>query len=212
MLRAVQEEILHTATHGVGLILSVVGSAYLLHAAYETGDNWRIAGCLVFSASLICVYLFSTLSHAVWHPPSNRLFRILDQAFIFLLIVGTYTPFGLAFLRTTGWLTFLGLLWVIALAGFIAKLAFAHRVDAISVWLHLVLGWAPIFATFALLEHVTSTPLLWLLAGGLFYTGGTVFLILDWRDYHFHAIWHLMVIAGSVCHYISILCFVALLS
>jgi len=157
----------------------------------------------------VAVYAASTLSHAVARPAWRQAFRILDQGCIYLLIVGTYTPFALEYLRFGWWWPFLLLMWTAALVGFLSKLLFLHRIDAATIWSYLLLGWLPIIPAWAYLNLVPLGALAWILVGGLCYTAGTAFLVLDHRPYQFHAIWHLFVIAGSVCHYIGVFLFVA---
>ncbi len=202
-------ERLNVLTHGLGSILSVVAGAVLVVAAITNGDPWVILGCAVYSASLVGVFVASTLSHCFTDPVRRRFFRILDQAIIYLLIVGTFTPFALVFLRTGWWMAFLLLMWSIAMAGFFSKILFAHRIEGISIWLYIVLGWMPILAGRPLVAALSTTPLLWMFVGGLCYTIGTVFLMLDRTEYHFHAIWHLCVIAGGAFHYFAIFFFIA---
>src|SRR6476620_3551375 len=124
-------EFVNTLTHGLGAVLSVAAGLVLLPAAAATGDWWRVAGCSIFVVALIGVYIASTLSHAVSHPEYRHWFRMLDQGFIYLLIVATYTPFSLAFLRFGWWWLFLAIMWGIAAFGFISKVIFAHRVNAV---------------------------------------------------------------------------------
>lgn len=130
---------------------------------------------------------------------------MLDQAFIYLLIVGTYTPFALTYLRTTAWLSYLGLMWAIAIAGFLSKIILSHRVDRVAVWIYVALGWMPVIAAIPLTGLVPAAALWSMLAGGLCYTLGTLFLLFDSRVVHFHAVWHLFVIAGSMFHFFPIL-------
>lgn len=209
VLRSQDEELVNTITHGFGLVLSIAGAFVLVAWALVQGDAWRIAGCLVYAAILVATYAASTLSHSSSRPSQKQMFRILDQAFIYLLIVATYTPFALAYLRTTWWLLFLSLMWTVALFGFFSKLLYAYRVEAVSVWTYVVLGWMPIISGPPLLRLVPAAALWWMLIGGVFYTVGTAFLIYDEKVFHFHAVWHLFVIAGSACHFVAILFFVA---
>jgi hemolysin III len=192
------------------LLLSIAGAVFLLVCAVSHGDIWRSMGCGVYSVALVGVYASSTLSHSASHPDLKRWFRMLDQGFIYLLIVGTYTPFALMYLRTGGWLVFLGVLWTVALLGFMSKVWAAHRVDAVAIWIYLILGWAPIVAGIPLANIVPSTPLWWMLIGGLCYTLGAVFLMNDQRVPQFHAIWHVFVIAGSAFHFFAIVRAVAM--
>lgn len=199
----------NTLTHGVGIVLSAAGSLVLIASAVAGGDGWRIAGCCVFAASLVAVYVFSTLSHGVTHARARHWLRAMDQGAIYLLIVGTYTPFALAYLRSGWWLLFLGLMWAIALAGFVSKAVFTHRVDAIGVRSYLLLGW---MALVPALGHNGAIPFMavgLIFAGGLCYSLGTIFLKIDHKSLRFHAIWHLWVIGGSTCHFLAVLLFVA---
>jgi hemolysin III len=203
------EEIVNAITHGVGLALSMCGAAFMTASTLIHGDPWRVAGCGIYLASLVAVYAMSTLSHSFTRPHLRTLFRRLDQGFIYFLIVATYTPFSLAYLRGWPWWILLGAMWAIALWGFVSKVLFAHRVDAVSVWPCIILGWLPAVAAPSLMQLVPTAVLWWMLAGGVFYSFGTLFLIYDNRVRHFHAVWHLFVIAGSACHFLAILVFIA---
>ncbi len=203
------EEFVNRITHGAGLVLSIVGAIVLVVCAASLGDAWRVVGCSVYAMALIAVYTASTLSHSFSSSRMRHLFRILDQGLIYLLIAATYTPFALAFLRHGWWWLLLGLIWTIAIFGFLSKVLFAHRVEAVSIWIYLLLGWMPCIAGWPLIEAVPASGLWWIVIGGLCYTIGTVFLIFDEKVFHFHAVWHLCVIAGSTCHFLAILFFVA---
>lgn len=207
--RSLAEEIANSVTHGIGLILSLVGSSILLIQLLSFPDAWRFVGCGSFATALVAVYTASTLSHAVPRPAWRRAFRILDQACIYLLIVATYTPFSLEYLRFGWWWPLLLLMWAGALVGFFSKLLFSHRIDAVTIWSYLLLGWLPIVPAWLYVDLIPWGALTWILIGGLCYTAGTVFLVLDHRPWHFHAIWHLFVIAGSVCHFYAVYIFVA---
>jgi hemolysin III len=202
------EEVANTLTHGLGFVLSVLGAVALTVWVLREGDSWRMLGCMIYAPSLMGVYAMSTLSHVCSVPERKRFFRMLDQGFIYLLIAATYTPFSLAFLRTGPWWLFLGGMWAIAVVGFFSKIVLAHRVDAVSLWLYITMGWMPVVAAFALVGRVPSAALWWMLIGGLCYTVGSVFLIFDTRVRHFHALWHMFVIAGSACHFFVILNYV----
>jgi hemolysin III len=203
------EEYANAVTHGIGLVLSIAGAIVLVAHATSQGDAWHAVGCSVFAATLIAVYAASTLSHSPSSPHQRRLFRTLDQGAIYLLIAGTYTPFALAYLRTGWWLSFLALMWAVALGGFLSKVLYSHRVDAVAVWTYVLLGWMPVISIFSLVELVSAVAMAWILTGGMCYTIGTLFLIYDRERPHFHAVWHTLVIAGSTCHYLAIFFFVA---
>lgn len=202
-------EIGNAVTHGTGFLLSAVGSVVMAAHVVPGGSPWRIAGCMIFASTLVAVYALSTLSHAVSAPRYKRFFEMLDQAFIFLLIVGTFTPFVLAYLRTGPWLSLLAVMWALALYGFGSKIRLGDEVGKTSVWLQLLLGWLPISTVPALVHLVPAAALWWMLIGGLFYTVGTIFLILDRHVQHFHIVWHLFVMAGSICHYSVIFQYIA---
>lgn len=203
------EELANQITHGIGLLLSLVGVAVMV-AVLGSGDGWRIAGCSVYLASLIGVYAMSTLSHTFEDPKRRMFFRALDQGTIYLLIAATYTPFSMAYLHTVPWWIVLGLVWAIALWGFCSKVLFAYRVEEVSMWPCIVLGMIPFICVPRLVGVVSLAALWWMLLGVAFYTLGLVFWVNDRRVRHFHAVWHLLVIAGSACHFIGILMFVVL--
>jgi hemolysin III len=203
------EEVANAITHGLGLLLSVVGAIAMTVLVLREGDAWRMLGCMIYAPSLVTVYAMSTLSHSCSEPTLRRFFRMLDQGFIYLLIAATYTPFSLVFLRTGPWWLFLAIMWTIALLGFLSKILLAYRIDAISIWIYVVLGWMPVVAGSSLVGLVPGVGLWWMLVGGVCYTVGTVFLVFDDHVRHFHALWHLFVIAGSACHFFVILLFVA---
>ena len=202
------EELANSITHGAGLLLSIVGGCALLLAADGRVNGTVFAGCAIYSLTLVALYLASTLSHVFHRSPRKRLLRMLDQGCIYLLIAGSFTPFALAYLASGGWLLLLATMWVIAIAGFVSKMVWAHRVDSVSMWVYLALGWMPILAARPIVSAVPLECLFWIMAGGLSYTIGTVFLTLDERVPYFHAVWHLFVIAGSICHYVVISQFV----
>lgn len=203
------EELTNAVTHGVGLVLSVTGAVVMAASVFGQGDAWRSIGCGIYLASLVAVYAMSTLSHGCTSPRLKSLFRALDQGFIYLLIAATYTPFSLAYLRTGPWWLLFGMVWAVALYGCISKVFFAHRVESVSVWPFIVLGWMPAISVPSLVTILPIGAFWWMLVGGLCYTLGTVFLVCDRKVRHFHALWHLLVIAGSTCHFLGILLFVA---
>jgi hemolysin III len=138
-------------------------------------------------------------------PRWKSLFRRLDQAFIYILIVATYTPFSLIYLPGSFWCVVMFAMWIVALFGFASKVFLAHRVEAVSVASYVVLGWVPVIALPTLFRSAPLGAFGSMIAGGLFYTVGTLFLIYDERVRHFHATWHLCVMAGSACHFLGIL-------
>jgi hemolysin III len=202
------EEFANFITHGIGLVLSLAG-VVVMAAVLAYGDVWRIVGCSIYLASLIGVYLMSTLSHTFETPRMRSFFRALDQGTIYFLIAATYTPFSLAYLHTWPWCMLLAVVWAIAFWGFLSKVFFAHRVEAVSMWPCILLGALPFASVPALLGIISTTALWWMLIGIGCYTLGLVFWVNDRRVRHFHAVWHVLVIAGSACHFVCILLFVA---
>ncbi|MEX0714737.1 MAG: hemolysin III family protein [Pirellulales bacterium] len=201
------EEPINSATHGIGFVLSIAGVVLLLATAADFGDVWQLAACAVYGGSLIAVYAASTLSHLFQAPRLRRLFRIVDQALIFLLIAGTYTPIAFTWLRHGHWWIVLALMWAIASAGFVSKAIFVHRIEGVSTMLHVLMGWLPVVTVKTLIDRAPPGLLWWMLAGGICYTVGTIFLNRDQKVPYFHAVWHLMVVAGSACHYWAILAY-----
>jgi hemolysin III len=195
------EEWANTLTHGLGTILSVVAAAYLVGRLEPLGNRALDLGCGVYAATLVAVYACSTLSHYFRRPSLKRAFRILDQAFIYLLIVGTYTPVAVMYLHGGGLSVLLAVMWCVAIAGFLSKTLLRHRIDSISTVAYVVLGWMPVLAARWAWELVPRGPLFLFFVGGLCYTLGVVFLLFDTRVRYFHAVWHLMVIAGSAVHF-----------
>jgi hemolysin III len=207
--RSPGDELVNAVTHGLGFVLAAMGGLLMTYCVVMHGDPWRMVGCGVFVASLLAVYAASTLSHSCTNVHWKAFFRRLDQGVIYLLIVGTYTPFGLTYWRTTmGWIL-LGALWSVAVLGFFSKMFLGHRVHSISMWSYITLGWLPVLAVPSMVQSVPLVIGGWMLIGGLCYTVGTLFLVYDARVKHFHAVWHLLVIAGSAFHFLGILSGVA---
>jgi hemolysin III len=177
---------------------------------YGTDDPWRIAGCSIYLASLIAVYAMSTLSHVVQEPSRRSFFRALDQGAIYLLVAATYTPFSMAYLHTTAWWILLGLVWLVALWGFSSKVVFRHRVEKVSALPCIVLGAMPFIAIPTLVSTLSVAALWWMMLGVACYIVGLVFWLNDRKVRHFHAVWHILVIAGSMSHFMGILLFVVL--
>lgn len=196
-----KEDKLNTATHALGLVLGLIGSQWLLSRAFEFGSVWEFAGCAIYASTLVAVYAASTFSHLFQQPRLRRLFRILDQAFIFLLIAGTYTPIALAYLHGGAWWGLFAAMWGIGLFGFFSKALFAHRVDAVTTGLHVAMGWLPVMALKPMIGLLPGGLMWWMFYGGVCYTVGTLFLRRDDRVPYFHAVWHILVIAGSACHF-----------
>lgn len=199
-----REELANTLTHALGVLLGVFGLGVLVWLASQHGDVWRMASAWVFGSSLILLYTASTAYHASRDSAKKRLLRKLDHAGIFLLIAGTYTPFLLVNLRGPwGWWLF-GIIWGLAVTGVILKFWFTGRYHMLSMAIYIGMGWLVVVATKPMLACVPREGLWLLLAGGLSYTGGTVFYAWKSLAYH-HGLWHLCVLGGSACHFASVL-------
>ena len=197
------EESIHAITHGAGVILSVAGLTWMLYLSIGTADVWRIIASLVYGFSLISLFLASTLYHALHASPHKHLFKLLDHCAIYLLIAGTYTPFLLVAMRTnTGWWLF-GTIWALASAGIMTKLWFRHRFPKWSLISYLLMGWLVVVAAPQVAQAVGKSGMAWLVAGGLSYTVGALFYALKRIPYN-HAIWHVLVLAGGVCHFLAV--------
>ena len=202
-----REELINSITHGAGLALSIAGLAVLVTLAALKGTAWHIVSCSVYGATLVLLYTASTLYHSVRSPRLKRFFRIIDHAPIYLLIAGTYTPFMLVNLRGGwGW-TLFGLVWGLAVVGIVFKVFFVNRFAIASTVVYLLMGWLVVIAIKPLLMLVPGGGILWLLAGGLAYTLGVVFFAWEKMPYN-HAVWHVFVLTGSVCHYFAVLFYV----
>lgn len=202
-----REELANVITHGCGAALSVAGLALLVSFAALRGDAWHVVSAAVFGTTLVLLYTASTLYHAFRNADTKRLLRKFDHAGIFLLIAGTYTPFLLVSLRGPwGWSLF-GVVWGLGLTGVGLKFWLAGRFRVMSTLIYLGMGWLVVLAARPMLEAVPPGGLWLLLAGGLSYTGGAVFYLWRRLPYH-HAVWHVFVLAGSVCHWAAVFVYV----
>jgi len=198
------QEIANSVTHGIGVALSIAGLTILVVFAALQGNPWKIVSFSIFGASLILLYLFSTLYHSFTNPKVKKFFRILDHSAIYILIAGTYTPITLVTLRgPLGW-TLFGLTWGMAIGGIVFKIFFTGKYNKISTVFYVFMGWIIIFALKPLILHASINLLVWFLIGGISYTLGVVFYALKKVPFS-HAIWHLFVLGGSVCHFFGML-------
>jgi len=200
-------ELANTVTHGLGLLLSIIGLVVLVVSSTRNGDGRLIVACSVYGATLVLLYLASTLYHSVGSIYAERVFRAIDHAAIYLLIAGTYTPFTLVSLGGGwGWSLF-GVVWGLALLGIVFKTVCIERFKLLSLLLYLAMGWLALVAIEPLVENVPRGGLMWMFAGGAAYTLGVVFYL--WKSIpHHHAIWHLFVMAGSTCHFFAVMFYV----
>jgi len=198
------EELANSITHGVGLALSVVGLIVLIVLSVTRGTVWHISGCTVFGVTLVLLYSASTLYHSLRTPRLKRILKILDHTAIYLLIAGTYTPFTLVNLRGFwGW-TLFSLVWGLSVFGIVWKFFHAERFQIISTLTYLAMGWLVLIAIKPVTIALPLSGILWLVAGGFFYTVGVLFFALKRLPYN-HAIWHVFVLAGSTCHYFAVM-------
>src|SRR5690554_6628427 len=197
------EEWINSATHGLGAILSIIGTVALIIGANQSGDAWKLVSFSVFGASLILLYMASALYHGARSPTLKTTFKTLDHCAIFLLIAGTYTPFLLVNMRgATGW-TLFAIIWSLALTGVVLKIIFKNRFKLARVGIYVAMGWLIIFASSDLVANLNETALHLMIAGGITYTAGVAFYLAD-RIPYMHAVWHLFVIGGSACHFSAI--------
>lgn len=199
-----REEIANGISHGLALLLAVAALPVLILSATKVGNTRFTVGVSVFGATIILLYLASTLYHSLTHVRAKQFFRHVDHCAIFLLIAGSYTPFTLGVLRGPwGW-TLLAIVWVLAVAGIAMKLIAGHRHWWLSMVLYLVMGWLAIVAIKPIITLVPLPGILLILAGGVAYSGGLAFFAAHRLRYN-HFIWHLFVMAGTVCHYLAVL-------
>lgn len=202
-----REEIAHAVTHGIGAALCVAGLVLLVVAAAQRGDAWHVTSTAIYGATLVLLYTASTLYHGLTGERAKRVLQKFDHAAIFLLIAGTYTPFTLVTLRGPwGWSLF-GVIWGLALIGVVFKFFYAGQRDILSTVLYIAMGWLALVAFKPLVAALPAGGLSWLVAGGVCYTVGALFYLWHRLPYH-HAVWHVWVLGGSVCHWITIYSYV----
>ena len=194
-------------THLAGALLALFGAIALVVLAVLAGDAWKVVGASIYGGTLVLLYSVSTLYHSL-RGRAKIVLRKLDHLSIYLLIAGSYTPFCLVTLRGPwGWSLF-GVVWGLALFGMLQEIRPRSEARILSLAIYALMGWIVLVALDPLLEALGTTGFAWLAAGGLLYTGGIVFYAFDERFRHWHGIWHLFVIAGSLMHYVAILFYV----
>jgi len=201
----VGEEIANSITHGVGVAFSLV--ALTLMVVYAWGDTWRLSSSIVFGVSLTLLYAGSTLYHAIPFPKARHVFKIIDHSAIYLLIAGSYTPFTLVTMRENGGWWMFAIVWTLAAIGISTEAFWAYRPRWLSAVVYLFMGWLAVFMIGPMRASLAPNGLWLLIAGGLCYTLGTVFYVYKKVPY-FHMVWHLWVLAGSVCHFLAVLLYV----
>lgn len=202
------EEKLNIATHAFGLVLSIIGFIFLIIRAVRYGDAaLQIVSFVGFGLSLVILYGASTIYHSAQEGKRRRRLRIFDHAAIYILIAGTYTPFALVTLESSvGW-TLFAIAWTVALFGIVLKLFFTGKYDGLSTFMYIALGWLIVFFIKPLLASLPSVGIYWLVAGGVAYTVGAIIYSISALKYN-HAIFHVFVLLGSFCHFVSVFFYV----
>ncbi|MDZ8119472.1 PAQR family membrane homeostasis protein TrhA [Pontiella agarivorans] len=203
------EELANAITHGIGFVIGIAVLVLLVVFSSLRKGPWEIVSCAIYGTTFILLFLGSTLYHSARKPGVRRVMKIIDHSAIYLLIAGTYTPFTLAPLRgALGWSIF-GVIWSCALIGILFKAFFTGRFKWVSLGSYLLMGWLCVIAVKPLFEQLSTTGFVFFVVGGLCYTVGAVFYA--WKSLKWsHAVWHLFVLAGSLCHFFSILFGIAL--
>jgi hemolysin III len=203
-------EKLNSITHLVGSALAFMGLGALLTVSIQLHDPWMITSFSVFGGTLVLLYTMSTLYHSFYPPTLKKLFQKMDHLSIYLLIAGTYTPYMLVSLRDGAGPQLLAVVWGLAVLGILLELHPSRRIEALQLFIYLLMGWLAMLEWNNLKAAISTPGVMWLSAGGIAYTLGITFYVLDHRDKmrHAHGIWHLFVLLGSVCHFISIIAYV----
>lgn len=197
------EEKLNIVSHGIGVILGVIALVFLVVHAMKNGETVHMVSFTIYGFSIIILYLASTLYHKATKPLLRNRLRIFDHAAIYILIAGTYTPFALITLKgTTGWIIF-GTVWAFAAVGITLKLFFTGKFDKLSTLMYVFMGWIIVFAIKPLIANLSYEGLFWLMAGGVAYTIGAILYSIRKLPFN-HAIFHVFVLIGSICHFISV--------
>jgi len=197
----------NSISHLVGAVLALVALVVLVVQASLSGDAWKLVSFTLYGVTLFVLYLISTLYHSLKGRPKS-IFKVLDHQAIYLLIAGTYTPFALVTLRdNVGWWLF-GAIWALATIGIVLDAVQRDGKRIVPMIIYIVMGWMILFALDPLLASIPEPGFRWLLAGGIAYTIGIVFYVLDHWYPHAHGIWHLFVLGGSICHYFAVLLYV----
>ncbi len=202
------EEIFNATSHGIGIFFGIMALVLLVTLSALEHSAIRVTTTAIYGSSIILMFTASTLYHAFPWPKVKSVFKVLDHSSIYLLIAGSYTPILLVNMHGPwGWSIF-GVIWGLALFGILFKLFFIGQFEVFSLSLYAVMGWLVLIAVHPLFLDIPHIGLMWLLIGGLCYTFGIIFYILDAR-YHFaHFLWHLLVLMGCICHFFVILFYV----
>lgn len=201
------EERINVLSHALALLLSIVGLLALISRALLHGDTAHLVGFSTFALSLIALFTASTAYHSTRAPVLRVRLRTVDHAAIYILIAGTYTPFALVTLQgSIGWILF-AVIWTLALSGIALKLFFTGRFELSSTLMYVAMGWLIVFFIKPLIASFPPAGLAWLLAGGIAYTVGAVLYSMPRVPYN-HAVFHIFVVAGGMCHFIAVFVYV----
>lgn len=198
-----KEEFYNALSHGFGVVFCLLAMPFLLKITYEQHDLTMFISVLIFGFGMLLVYTFSTFYHATKTQRAKDLLQIGDHISIYFLIAGTYTPLMARYLKPDLAMLFLGVMWSIVAAGVVFKLFFTKRFKFVSVLLYLALGWMIVFVLDPLIDTMPFLVFLWIMIGGLSYTLGVYFYIKD-NKLHYHAIWHLFVLLGTIAHFVAV--------
>ena len=199
-----REEIANSITHGIGALFSIAALVLLIVFASMQGDAWYIVSFVIYGATMVILYIASTLVHSFPPGKVKHIFEILDHSAIYFFIAGTYTPFLLIAIQgALGW-TLLGIVWGLAIFGTVFKVFFVDRFLQLSTVLYIIIGWLIVFAWKPLIAGVPDYGVVFLVIGGIIYSVGAIFYVWRGFEYH-HAVWHLFVLVGSVLHFLAVM-------
>ncbi len=202
-IKSISEERANMISHAIGLLIFLIGIPFLVYTSINTGIFGYYLGTIIYGISLIMVYTSSTLYHSSYNAKTRMRLRIFDHISIYFLIAGSYSPFILTHIRTTGGWTIFILLWCMVLVGSIVKLMFVHKYKKISTIAYLVMGWLALFIIKPLYIHLPRESFYWIVTAGILYTVGAYFYMKSNLKYN-HLIWHLFVLAGSIAHFLAV--------
>ncbi|MBP8801113.1 MAG: hemolysin III family protein [Kiritimatiellae bacterium] len=208
----IPEEVAHSAIHALGSHLGAAMLALMVVFGVQSGEQvaWKVVSAALFGFSIILLYTVSSAYHAITHPRTKQILKVCDHMAIYILIAGSYTPFMLVTLRpeypVIAW-TIFGIVWGLTIMGIVFKVFFTGRLRLVSTLAYVGMGWIIVFAIKPLMATLPAAGLVWLLIGGLCYTLGAIFYLWRLMPFH-HAVWHLCVLAGTLCHFFAVLFYV----
>ena len=202
-IKSIKEEVWNMVSHGIGVLIFLLGSPFLLYKASKSMDAIGVLGVVLFCFSLILLYTASTIYHSIYKEKLRRKFRVFDHISIYFLIAGSYSPFVLGKIHTKEAYIVLITLWVMTAVGSILKLFFIERFNILSTLIYLIMGWMAVFIYNDLQVNLPEESILWILIGGAFYTTGVFFYLFEKMKFN-HFIWHLFVLGGSLSHWVAV--------